>query len=368
MSNSVHRYFWVILLLTILLPQISAAEMSPSKVRGITASDAAEYIHFIIEANRTIYSQVIVERLGFTISLRATENWEKDKTLPLPAQFLLLSSEASAKKNSGMSYRLMSLWPVNPKNSPKDENEKHGLEKVLENPKKPYTRTVTQGGKLFFKAISPDLAVTRACVTCHNNHPKSSKKDFKLGDVMGGISIQLPIDKNFKDPKTNEYLIAAEVVSDYIHSVLESDRGIYSKYIVNRLQKQNIVFASEHWWEDNALMLPAQFLLNASDLMNNQKLKLDFKLISAWPINSFNSPANEFERRGLDHVAQKPFRPFTEIRTLGNKQYFQAIYPDFAVAPTCVSCHNNHSNSPKRDFKLNDVMGGIVLTFPLSER
>jgi hypothetical protein len=49
----------------------------------------------------------------------------------------------------------------------------------------------------------------------------------------------------------------------------------------------------------------------------------------------------------------------------GQKQYFQAIYPDLAVSQACVDCHNGHLLSPKRDFKLNDVMGGIAITIPL---
>ncbi|MEQ1847248.1 MAG: DUF3365 domain-containing protein, partial [Nitrospira sp.] len=31
----------------------------------------------------------------------------------------------------------------------------------------------------------------------------------------------------------------------------------------------------------------------------------------------------------------------------------------------CVTCHNSHPLSPKQDFKLNDVMGGIAITIPL---
>ena len=47
------------------------------------------------------------------------------------------------------------------------------------------------------------------------------------------------------------------------------------------------------------------------------------------------------------------------------RRYLQTIYPDRAVSRACVSCHNAHPESPKRDFKLNDVMGGIVLSFPM---
>ena len=333
------------------------------KISGIPASRTADSIHSIIEANRTIYSEVIVERLAVTISLKASENWKNENTLPLPAQFLAFSSHMIKEKGLDMDYRLTSLWPINVNNKPKSKFEESALQTVLKDPTKIQTAIISLKGRKVFTAVYPDLAVTKACASCHNKHPNSPKMDFKLGDVMGGIVITFPIDdsgKNAEDP-----LIAPEVVADYLHAVLESDRTVYSKYIVNRLQNKNIAFASEHWWEENALLLPAQFLLNASDLIIEKQLGFDFKLISLWPINSHNGAANEFERKGLENVVRNPVRPFIGVSKLGGKKYFQALYPDFAVSAACVSCHNTHPKSPKSDFKLNDVMGGIVLTIPV---
>ena len=53
------------------------------------------------------------------------------------------------------------------------------------------------------------------------------------------------------------------------------------------------------------------------------------------------------------------------METLGGQKYFTAVYADTAVAPVCVSCHNDHKDSPKRDFKLGDVMGGVVIRIPV---
>lgn len=188
---------FILLLLTLLRLAVPgpgrAGEQDAGAMKGIPASVAADYIHSVIQANRAIYSEVIVERLGFAISLKATERWRVEKTLPLPAQFLLLSSQVSEKKNVGMTYRLMSLWPINPRNSPKDDKERLGLEKVVESPDKPYRLTLSTGTGLYHKSIYPDIAVTKACVTCHNQHPKSPKRDFALNDVMGGIVMTFPL-------------------------------------------------------------------------------------------------------------------------------------------------------------------------------
>jgi len=324
---------------------------------GVAPIIATDYIHSVIEADRTIYSKLIVERLGDAISLKATENYLQENTLPLPAQFLLLASENVTSQGLGMTYRLMSLWPINPQNGPNDSFEEKGLEAVRKNPNKPFTTIFTTKGKRMFKAVYPDKAVSKSCVTCHNSHPKSPKKDFKMGGVMGGISITIPLGQ--------EGLIPAKVVADYIHAVIESDRMIYAEYVVNRLQNNNIVNASEHWWKENTLLLPAQFLLNASDIIAHKRMGLMYKLYSPWPINQYNRAVTKFEQQGMEVITKNPKETFIGTHEVHDRQFFEAVYPDFAVSKACVSCHNSHPDSPKRDFKLNDVMGGIMLSFPV---
>ena len=41
-----------------------------------------------------------------------------------------------------------------------------------------------------------------------------------------------------------------------------------------------------------------------------------------------------------------------------------AMYPDVASAQPCVVCHNEHPDSPKTDWKLNDIMGATTWTYP----
>jgi hypothetical protein len=159
--------------------------------------------------------------------------------------------------------------------------------------------------------------------------------------------------------------ISPEKVADYVHAVLEADRSIYTMQIVNRMQEKGIVTATEHWEQDNALPLPAQFLQHSGRLVAESGHGIRYRLIGFSPIYQRNAPATEFERKALDMLRRQPERPVTGIVSSGKKQYFQAIYADRAVSPACVTCHNSHPLSPKQDFKLNDVMGGIAITIPL---
>lgn len=159
--------------------------------------------------------------------------------------------------------------------------------------------------------------------------------------------------------------ISPEKVADYVHAIIQADRTIYTTLVVTRMQDKHIVNATEHWEQDNALPLPAQFLQHSGKMVAESGRGIRYRLIGLSPIYQRNAPATDFERNALAALAKQPDRPVTGIVSSGKKQFFQAIYPDRAVSAACVSCHNNHPLSPKRDFKTNDVMGAIAITIPL---
>jgi len=159
--------------------------------------------------------------------------------------------------------------------------------------------------------------------------------------------------------------IPPEKAAAYVYSVIKADRTLYTMEIVNRLQAKGVTTATEHWELENTLMLPAQFLQHSGKLAAENGSGVRYRLIGLWPIYQRNAPASDLERNALESLRKSPDLPVTGIVTSGRKQYFQAIYSDLAVSQACVDCHNGHRLSPKRDFKLNDVMGGIAITIPL---
>ena len=180
---------------------------------------------------------------------------------------------------------------------------------------------------------------------------------------LGGLWIGIPFPSAKESPGL--FGIAPEKVADYVHAVLEADRAIYTTQVVNRMQEKGIVAAAEHWEHHNALPLPAQFLQHSGRLVAESGRGIRYRLIGLSPIYQRNAPATEFERKALTELQWLPDRPVTGIVSSGKEQYFQAIYSDRAVSSACVTCHNSHPLSPKQDFKLNDVMGGIAITIPM---
>lgn len=158
---------------------------------GIPPEVVAEYVYAIVQADRTLYTTHVVERMEER-GVVATEQWKQQGGLPLPVQMLLMAGEEIEGQGVNLHIRLASLWPINKANGPIDDFERAGLEKVAKEPKRPYTGIITQEGKRVFKAIYADRAVTQACVACHNGHVPSEKHNLKLYDVMGGIVISFP--------------------------------------------------------------------------------------------------------------------------------------------------------------------------------
>ena len=161
-------------------------------------------------------------------------------------------------------------------------------------------------------------------------------------------------------------MVSSEKVAAFIHAVLEANRNNYTENVVSKLRRDGIE-AHEHWKDERGVPLPAQFLMESGRLVALKDLNFSFRLVSLTPVYVWNGPNSDLERQGLAAVQRNPDRPYYGFITKSGKRYFQAIYADRAVSIACVECHNNHPNSPRRDFKLNDVMGGIVITFPVGE-
>jgi hypothetical protein len=165
--------------------------------------------------------------------------------------------------------------------------------------------------------------------------------------------------------------ISPKAMADALHLVMDSDRTIYTRKIVNRLvAKDKVITASEHFEDDKALVLPAQMFRFGSELVAKRAedmpdVNFSYSLQSLWPVNKQNAPKTEAEKTGLKYVADNKGQNYYTEETLGGTKYFTAVYADVGVAPVCVSCHNEHKDSPRRDFKLGDVMGGVVIRIPL---
>ncbi len=185
-----------------------------------------------------------------------------------------------------------------------------------------------------------------------------------LAAAIGGISVLSAGAVATVNAKGVEY----KDVADMLIAVMVADRTVYTKKVVQRLaKKEKVIKASEHFDDDKALPLPAQMFRFGAENVAEQTDKFSYSLLSMWPINKQNEPRTEVEKAGLKFVAENKGKNFYGEEELGGKKYFTAVYADVAVAKVCASCHNNHKDTPRTDFKKGDVMGGVVIRIPMTQ-
>lgn len=138
-------------------------------------------------------------------------------------------------------------------------------------------------------------------------------------------------------------------------------RELYTKEIVGEGKKRNIKF-SEDWKQESvhAGLLPAQFLRETARHLERSKFRLGLFLGSDYAINQ----ANQFEGEQKTMFEQMKSSREPVYFYYPDAQRYTYMFPDIAVAKACVDCHNDHKESPKSNWRLDDVMGATTWTFP----
>jgi hypothetical protein len=152
--------------------------------------EMADALHAVIAADREVYARQVIQHLVELKGANVPEAWRTNGSPHL----LRLASESVQQKGAEFHYVARSLWPINSKNAPETATEKTGLQNVLDHPDSNYYVEESLGGRRYFTAVYPDRAIVPACVECHNQHANSTKRDYKLGDVMGGMVVRVPLE------------------------------------------------------------------------------------------------------------------------------------------------------------------------------
>lgn len=193
----------------------------------------------------------------------------KKLTLINPAYMTRLAFELEAKHYGGKGH-ITSLQPINPVNNP-DKWEEKALRKI-ETGIEDYSSVEIIDKKEYLRYIKP-LKVEANCIQCHEN------QGYKLGDIRGGISVAIPMDKYqsiLKSKITN--LIYTHLIIGFIalflgwlayrrtlHSVVErnvSQQKVIKSENLLKIQNSELLIAKERAEESDRLK--TVFLQNMS--------------------------------------------------------------------------------------------------------
>ena len=192
----------------------------------------------------------------------------------------------------------------------------------------------------------------------------NSAKILSIGAVLcTGVYLFVTAPSELPDGEEiakNTKTVSAQQIFNTANSINDAARFIYTKQIVGPGSKVGFKFG-EDWAEPGIEKgpLPALFLRIVAGRMETKPEPLGLYLGSDEPINASNLFSSE-QMEQFQSVKNNNTPSFSEA----DSEYLVAMYPDVASAQACVDCHNEHPDSPKTDWKLNDIMGATTWTYP----
>ena len=200
---------------------ITLSFLSARLVRSNALESAAQQAELLEEATKE-YSRNVqrVTKANFTVNKMVPPT---PGTVPLsiPATFLHDVGEQIAQVGrSGVRVRQYSDFPFpwRTGGGPRDEFEREALRRLRESKGQVTVHEFTEMDGQRVVRYAQARIMERSCVECHNTHPKSSKKDWQVGDVRGVLEIIRPLEKD--EARVGEALRLALLLSAMVSGLL----------------------------------------------------------------------------------------------------------------------------------------------------
>ncbi|PJZ68614.1 histidine kinase [Leptospira perolatii] len=147
-------------------------------------------------ALRVYYSDNIVKKALKEKTEVTYKYKEVPKSIPLPATMVKEFGIHLTNQFEGIRVELFSRYPF-PNRGKKgglDQFEKSALSSLEKTPEKPYYVFEEIDSVPYIRYALADR-MQPSCVGCHNTHPESPKRDWKVGDVRGILEVSMPVNK-----------------------------------------------------------------------------------------------------------------------------------------------------------------------------
>lgn len=180
---------WLLVLAVLLLPLMMLSALSKATVAQMKLQ--ADEISTLASGIRAYYADNVIARLQAADGKAVySENYRNvHGGIPIPATLSIELGALfdNAHSDGRISYNFVSEYPFAKRVShPLDSFELEALRVFRSDPqRKVFTQLNGHGlGSSSYRMATPVL-MRQACVTCHNTHPDSPKRDWKVGDVRG---------------------------------------------------------------------------------------------------------------------------------------------------------------------------------------
>lgn len=144
-----------------------------------------------------------------------------------------------------------------------------------------------------------------------------------------------------------------------ISRIIDDMRGFYGSDVVARVLAANGPVTAAHNYRDlaGAIPIPATLSIELGKRISAHDGSVKYRFVSDHPFRG-REPHNldPFEQKAIATLRANPDNAVLEITGSLLDRSVRVASP-VLMGQVCVSCHNTHPDSPKRDWKVGDVRG-----------
>ena len=149
-------------------------------------------------------------------------------------------------------------------------------------------------------------------------------------------------------------------------------RGYYVKSIIKKVKanETGLKISYDHKKMKDGIPLPATLIHDMSELLSKKSGEnVKLKLYSEYPFpNRADRKLDEFGKQAMAFFKNEPDSPFVKQEKYEGMDVVRVAVADKMIAKACVNCHNSRHDTPKNDWKLNDVRGVLEVISPISSQ
>lgn len=160
---------------------------------------------------RDFYLQTVVQRVADTDVQVVHDFRDHEKAIPIPATMMLELSAYLNSMSTDITFSLVSDYPFPwRKNRYLAGFDRRALDNLRSSGASEYSEVLEENGLIYLHYASPVL-MKKGCVDCHNTHPDSPKRDWKVGDIRAVQVFEIPVDDAVRHVDFETSAVAATI-------------------------------------------------------------------------------------------------------------------------------------------------------------
>ncbi len=179
------------------------------------------------------------------------------------------------------------------------------------------------------------------------------------------VGIALAAGETYRVISDVSYKTAVEAAVSY-SAAINSIRAYYSSEVVPRAKAAGANISHEFRDVEGAIPLPATLTIELGEIASGLRSGGEFRLFSSYPFpwRPDGGARDEFEIAMLDALVEEGNEEFIAIEDVGSSRFLRYAIP-VRMNQSCVDCHNNHTSSPRKDWREGDVRGVQSVRLPM---